>query len=480
LPLSALLPKRDAMRIFSVAISAALLLLVQVPQAQAQWKAHVGWDQLFAEYGGSLTNGTGIAVGMAEAPEGANYMPDLANPEFIGKTITPGSGASGTSGHANYVAQFFYGNTVSIAPGVTNVTMFDANDWLINKLGFGSGADPVAHPYKVMNNSWVGDATDAQITNLSQRADFVARQNQMTIVAGTNNGNTNPLPRLLSHSYNTIIVGLSNGDHAFGSTSTYGLPRNRPDIVAPGRFLDTETPFTSVATAMVSSAAAMLHQRAGVTNASRSDTMRAIILAGATKQEFPGWSRTDIRPLDTVYGAGELNVYNSYKIIEGGSFAGSFLQTGPAVGNRGWDYRDSVTAATPVYYEFSVANGTTWDDLSIILTWDMQITDTNASAGIFTASELLGDLNLDFFNANGSSLGNLIDSSLATGGNIEHLYFTSLAEGNYRLRVSSNLTRDFAIAWRGNITAIPEPGSIAILAFGVCALFCRRTRRHQA
>ena len=58
-------------------------------------------------------------------------------------------------------------------------------------------------------------------------------------------------------------------------------------------------------------------------------------MAGATKQEFANWTdpatteptpnpwnRTPTQPLDDMFGAGELNVYNSYLIQLGGQHAG--------------------------------------------------------------------------------------------------------------------------------------------------------------
>lgn len=443
------------------------------PALAQQWKTDIDWTKLFSEVGGLLENGAGLAVAMAEAPINANFdfMPDSTWVEFIGKSITNGSNGNNTpSGHATVMAQTFFGNSVSIAPGVTNITVYEANDWVNNRLGFASGADPVAQPFRVHNNSWIGTGlTSAQTTNISRRVDFVATQNQMTIVGGTNNGAANPLPDILAHSYNAIIVGMTNGAHAAGSTTTYGNPRIRPDIVAP-------IGSTSEATAIVSSAATLLHHKAGGGLAGRIDTMRAVILAGATKQEFPTWDRTTTRPMDERYGAGELNVYNSYRIIEGGQFAGSVSEPGSSVGLRGWDYRPSITAGSQQYYDFTVANGFQLNELSIALTWNMQITDTNASPLVFAPSELLGNLNLDFYDSTGVFLGNLLDSSLATGGNVEHLYFSSLAAGRYTLRVTSDTTRDYAIAWRSSLAAIPEPGSGLVLG-SLALLICVRRRR---
>lgn len=465
----------------------ALITLSFADESIAQlWKTEVGWTRLFSEVGAGLENGSGVNVAMAEAaantglrPPFGDFMPDITNPEFAGKIIVNGTSANNIpTGHATSVAAIFFGNSSSIAPGVTNVTGYSASDWINNKLGLATGADPVAQPFKVHNNSWIatisGSFPLAAVQDAARRADFVARTNQMTIVGGTNNGAGNALPGLLAHQYNALIVGLSNGNHASGLTSTYGVGRVRPNIVAPASIGTT-----SGGTAVVSSVATLLHDKAAGTLADRADTMRAVILAGATKDGLAGWDRTTTRPLDEVFGAGQVNVYNSYKILDAGQFAGSTVEPVAPAGEKGWDYQSSIVAGTPVYYDFVVNSGQSLKDFSIILSWDMIITDTNADPNIFAPTELLGNLNLDFFNSTGSFLGSLVDSSLSTVENVEHLFFTNLGTGRYTLRVSSDTTRDFGLAWHGSV--IPEPGSaFALLMLVALGLLPHRNRRLAA
>ncbi|MCU0721880.1 MAG: hypothetical protein MUC83_19370 [Pirellula sp.] len=52
--------------------------------------------------------------------------------------------------------------------------------------------------------------------------------------------------------------------------------------------------------------------------------MKAIIMAGADKTAVPAWSNTSTRPLDSVYGAGQADVYSSYRILEAGQFDGKY------------------------------------------------------------------------------------------------------------------------------------------------------------
>ena len=78
----------------------------------------------------------------------------------------------------------------------------------------------------------------------------------------------------------------------------------------------------------------MMHEVVAGTDGARSEVIKAMLMAGATKGEFANWidpttglvnpwNRTQTRPLDDVFGAGELNVYNSYLIGIGGKQSAS-------------------------------------------------------------------------------------------------------------------------------------------------------------
>ena len=270
-----------------------------------------------------------------------------------------------------------------------------------------------------------------------------------------------------------ISVGRTDGGHAKGLTTFYGSGRSRPDIVAP---TPDRGPYTSYTTPVVSSVATVLHQAAAGTDAARSESMRAILMAGATKEEFGGWDQTVSRRLDDVFGAGEVNVYNSYKIIEGGEFNGSLIEPITSIGQYGWDYNSNLNNTDSMYYDIVIGAGVTWSDISILLAWNIEVVDTDLSAGIFNPTTSLANFNLELFDSSSSFLGSLLDSSMATVGNVEHLYLNSLGPGRYTLRVTTNSSRDFALAWRAN--AIPEPGSFVGLGFlTIClAAFLYRQR----
>ncbi|MFT5301139.1 MAG: hypothetical protein ACI87E_001822 [Mariniblastus sp.] len=459
-----------------LALWTLLFGIVALPTTESfgqAWKAEVGFTALQAEKGAALEDGAGLAVMQAEAPDGdGDYLADITNAQFSGKTFTEGSGASGANGHATSVGLNFYGNTNSMSPGITNITGFDANGYLGTYLGANTGADPNTTAFDIGNHSYVGRAS-AQFTaaiaeNLLERVDFVVNRDNTIMVVGADNGSGSATPRVLAPSYNSITVGLSSGNHSQTLTPNYGAPRFATQLVVPS------VSFTSFSTPVVSSAAAILRQAGAGTNFIQNEVIRATLFAGATKDEFASWDRTAARPMDEVFGFGELNILNSYHIFEGGEFAGSTTDPASDVGLQGWDY-DDFNGSDDLFYDFSIGAGLQ-ADVSAVLSWNMEITDIN-NTGFFTASRNLADLNLHLFDSSGSFMGNLLDSSDGTDYNNEHIYMQGLAAGDYTFRVSGDSATDFGFAWNVATAAVPEPSSLAILGLIATGLAGRRRRK---
>jgi hypothetical protein len=287
--------------------------------------------------------------------------------------------------------------------------------------------------------------------NLLQRLDFAINESEMTTVVGTANGNSGTaLPALLVHGYNSITVGVTDGTHASSannSTYLYGNGRIKPEIVAPHSL-------TSFSTPMVSSAAAMLHEAGAGTDAVRSEPLKAILLAGATKDEFTSWSRTPDSPLDREFGAGELNIYHSYFMIKAPETDGSTgIPSAPATA-QGWDYESQIEAGGSRYYQFEVAEDTVLGELSIVLTWNIDVRDLN-SGTLFSPLPVLADMNLELYDSSNGFLGTLIDSSVSSVDNVEHIYLKNLMPGTYHLRVTSDLAWDYGLAWRSSVVDAP-------------------------
>jgi hypothetical protein len=447
-------------------------------QAIEAWQTAVDYQKLLTTLGTATPPGTGVSLSQVEAYElnTTFYMPDANNVEFaaatdpLGQPVTftdaHGANGSGFSNHATGVVFNIIGATQGLAKTTNAVTNYHADRWLNDILGTGNN-EPQAQPYQVQNHSWVGTLNNVagDIAALA-RFDYVIDKNDMTAVVGANNNNGNPSlgippnpalphPPLLSHSYNAIVAGRSDSKHSRGMTTiTYGQGRFRPDLVV-------DAPSTSVATARISSIAAVLRGVVAGTDADRSETMKSILMAGATKTEFASfvdpatgfvnpWDHNPTRPLDDLFGAGEANIYNSYLMTVGGKNAGNTSQPAAAVKSYGWDYqnRKSDSAVGDIYYNFEIPAGSTASELSIMLTWNIKTVDANPSPVTFSPSQSLSDLDLKLFDSSASFLGAVLDQSNSNVDNVEHIFRTSLGPGTYTLAVSGAAGWDYGLAWR--------------------------------
>jgi hypothetical protein len=431
-----------------------VMLYALLATLRADYKDDIGYTKLALELGASLPTGIGIGVTQGEASSTLtpprDYLPDTAVSEFAGKTFTPLSGSGTANGHATAVAQYYYGSATSVAPGVTDIHNYEANDWIDGASPTGflhivTTSAPNTETQAVENHSWIGsftnkDGTENVAANVDalRRFDYAIQQSDFLGVVALNNGNNNGIgnnvPALLASCYNGISVGLSNGNHSFGTNTADGAGRTKPEIVAPAGA-------TSYSTPMVASAAAMLRQIA-TGNAVKSVTMKAILMAGATKDQFPGWSRSTTHPLDAVYGAGQVNVYSSHHILAAGQQAAS---TSATVNRLGWDW-NSTTTGSRLYFLDLPAGGPS--SISVILTWNRTITDTIPGPSWGSPSSSLANLTLKLYAASGFSVGALVDSSTSTVDNVEHVWQPALSAGRYAIEVTADTANiNYGLAW---------------------------------
>jgi len=438
------------------------------------WRDDVGFSKLVSVLGTAAPNGAGVPISLVEAENGSSrYFPNTASEEFgsasdplgIAVAFIDGSGgqSEGVSSHANGQANNFFGNTTSAAPAANQVTVYEANEYMDNVLNLKDSDRVLPDPqnFRVQNFSWIGsfatDINNPTTTELNtdrealRRFDFAINADNITALVGLNNIES-PLPHLLGHSYNSIAVGRSDGTHSSGLThlADYGIGRSKPDLVVPQTS-------SSAATSSASSSVTYLHSSDTVlgTDAAKSETMKALLLAGATKNEFAEWSQIDSggqwHPLDDTYGAGELNLYNSYLVTLGGQAAGRTTMPTHAA-SHGWDYQViQPGTGNKLLYDFVIPHGSVAEELSIVLAWNAFI-----EAPFDSSDPVLADLQLELVDNNGITIDlNLDDGALLDGlsnslvDNVEHLYLTDLSSGTYTLKVSSNdLASDFGLAWR--------------------------------
>jgi hypothetical protein len=493
--------------IFRLAL-ALLLVWFWCASAAADYQDDIGYTALQNQLGANLPTGAGVQVTQIEA---SNGMPDLSDPEFVGKTFALQNSGLSVSGHATTVGQYFYGNSSSIAFGINAIDLYGSAQWM--RMGFlrSSIFTPLASSSRVANHSYVGDAGAAGDVQILSRMDWVVNQDEYIQVVAMNNGGGN-VP-LMGSSFNAIAVGLSNGSAAYGAyplatspTTPYASgSRTRPDLVAPASA-------TSWATPMVASAAALLvseghmsgntlstdpqvqftKNRNGdsIYNAERSEVVKAALMAGAsrtspnlTNSVTPsGYTVNTANGLNNVYGAGKLNICNSYHIIAGGEQ--NSREDFPAglgkISAAGFDYDPSFGGAngsnTTGSYVFKTLSG---GSLTASLVWNLKVTGVTANG--FDTTARLYNLGLYLYDLTSSSelpyANSLVD-------NTENIWWNSLIpDHDYMLQVQAEMTSDFlwdyGLAW--NITAdtthAPLPATVYLLGSGIVAILMLKKRK---
>jgi len=432
-------------------------------------------------------DGSGIRVAQVEANNGdtngifhgTNSWE--VNPAAVGQptalfTYTSVLGASTSftnavgdeSGHADAVGIFFYGTTnqysadpsvAGVATNVAHVDNFEAG-YFFNSIIDMPNPSNINDP--VVNQSFIFGYVPGQVSVATQQLidtaydNYAAQYNTLFVSGAGNNGPNGGTVAPPSTCYNGIGVGAYGSSvSSVGPTEDNG--RCKPDITSPGL-----AGLTSFSTPCVAGAAALLMQAAlrgdgGDTNsASDMRTIKALLLNGAIKPA--GWTNSNSSPLDMRYGAGVLNVFNSYEQLAGGKqnfIVSTFSAAGsphpPPVNPNsiavlsGWDFNTNSTTETNGgvnHYFFNVTNNSINDRFTATATlvWNRHLGETN-----------INDLDLFLFNAASS---NLVACSTSRVDNVEHLWLPQLPPGRYDLQVlkngGTNTVSDseiYALAW---------------------------------
>lgn len=408
----------------------------------------------------SLT-GAGIPVAQAEAAINTNLPPPFeVNPAAVGQptnlfTYISESGtaanfpnSAGTeSGHANTVGVNFYNPLGGVAPQVSHVDNYEAN-YFYNQIINPTIPPPPAINARVVNQSFVFDnLTSLEQTQVEQNYDnYVANFNTIIASGAGNGGQVYPA----ATAYNVIGVGVSDGSSSFGPTAD---GRSKPDVVAPGGATSFSTPYVSGAAAILLQAAGRGDAGTNATTASDPRTVKALLLNGAVKPL--DWTNGAATPLDARYGAGVLNVFNSWQQLKAGkrSFIESTTVTsggshppGQNPNNEpsqtGWDFNSISTIPTQdkINHYYFTLTGTNAFTVTATLVWNRQANQTGVN-----------DLNLFLYD---TATSNQVLASASTVDNVEHLLLPRLVPGRYDLQVLK----------RGSLTQV-SPSETYALAF---------------
>ena len=353
--------------------------------------------------------GCGVHVAQAEASSPGWQ----ANPVAVGVTecqmVWTCGGGSATnfpnslgseSDHANEVSRLFF----SVAPGATRLDNYEASYFIDHII-----PNQVPISARIVNQSF---AYFARITHIDQQYDNYAAKHHVLFVSGAGNAGWVGSP---GTAYNGISVGAFGGSSCVGP-ATDG--RCKPDITAPAGM-------TSFSTPLVSGAAAVLMQ-AGATDMR---LVKALLLNGALKPA--DWTNRPTAPLDPRYGAGIVNVFNSWRQFRGGQHAGPVVRS-----RRGWDIA-TIASNEVRQYLMDVPSST----ITATLVWLRNYGCTN-----------IVNLNLKLR----SEAGDMVAASTSVLDNVEHLHLPSLPSGRYVIEVSSDAAETYALVFDSGPSSPPR------------------------
>ncbi len=404
-------------------------------------------------------NGTGIRVAQMEGGYGTatNWevkpgASGVGQPAHLFTYFSSSGSATGfpnavgaESGHADAVGGFFYGVPGGVATNVTHVDNYNAGFFVqVFIQVIGSTTNYIATlPSTNINDSVVNQSfifLNSDFTHVStneQKAidtayDNYAAQYNTLFVSGIGNGGVVNPP---ATGYNGIGVGAYGGSSSAGPTLDNG--RCKPDITAPAGE-------TSFSTPQVAGAAALLLQ-AGIRGDGGNDisaitnnrTIKALLLNGAVKPA--NWTNGTATPLDARYGAGVLNVFNSYKQLAGQrqtNIVSSSVSVGaphPPIratntigGLSGWNFTNITSSSSldaVAHYYFNATNSVSNANFTATATlvWNRQ---QNKSG--------INNLQLYLYNTANS---NLVAVCTSAVDNVQHLFVPILPQGRYDLQV---------------------------------------------
>jgi|GEM_PF-682567 len=389
----------------------------------------------------AMPTGRGVAFGHVEGAPGS-YAPSLEGPGYGGVVLSYASGPSTPSGHATATARFIYGDK-GLAPGVEVVHCLTAGGFLGEKVlrADTPGVPPAttlgthdAVSPRVYTHSWVGDPPAPAAARVLRRLDHLIDTQDVTVVAGVNNGRATPVPALLASAHNAIAVGTTTGANSGGYTRVEGEGRTKPDLVAPRGL-------TSYTTPVVAACAGLLIERAdalaaaGAVNATRSEVIKAALLGGCTRPE--SWAPEPGHALDAWSGAGVVNLDRSLRILKEPA-----LPPGGALRRRfGWSL---VTLSPGTVAAWDLALPATPGPVTLTAVWHRRIDGrqavltnnaTGETAPLWIDAPRSADFDLAMVAIDDAGNATDVAVSASRVDNVEMLVLEGLEKGAYRIEL---------------------------------------------
>lgn len=185
--------------------------------------------------------------------------------------------------------------------------------------------------------------------------------------------------------------------------------------------------------------------------------------------------------LDSRYGAGQVNVDSSHRIITAGEHEAGSVLCGTAVQIcAGFDYVENFGggggngSANELTYSFTATE--LHNQLSASLAWNLDVNDFSSAGG---AS--LHNIGLSLYD---ETAGQQVGSSISLIDNTQNLWFSLVSGRQYTLRVfsleSESFNGSYALAWNiSSTTPVPLPPAFVLLLGGLATLVPMLRRRHS-
>jgi hypothetical protein len=384
-------------------------------------------------------NGAGIRIAQSEAglpvwEVNSNIQP-AAVLNYYGSngmsSVFPNSLGQDSS-HADAVGALLFGPQ-GVAPGISIVDNYEA-DYFENVVV----QNDESIPAPLVNQSFINETTNNQdLIFVDEIYDGYASLYHVLFVSAAGNGGTVSSP---GTSYNGLGVGAWGGSSAVGPTPENG--RCKPDITAPGSLTSFTTPLVSGAAAILLQSAKQGDGGPGTASlAADPRVLKALLLNGAVKPS--DWTNSTTNPLDFRYGAGIVNVFNSWSQLAAGrvqaSARASIASGSPhppsttASGGgqlTGWDlstvaFRSASDGLNHYYFQMPSGTNSLWT-LQATLVWNRD-----------GATAPLENLSLFLYRI---ADGALMASSESSVDNVQHIFLQGLPAGAYDLQVLNSGT----------------------------------------
>lgn len=504
-------------------LAPALALLINAIPAHATLKDDIGFTRLQDDLGAAMPVGA-VRVFHVEAKfntDPANpvttgdWIADSANPEFNGKIISSLSTnpSIAPSSHATMVGVRFYGNDFSQSPGIADIGAHSTDGWFFQQIAPGGNFNsstlsftriPLATNRRVANHSWVGTGfVDPQTGSFSpdltasflRHSDWLSDADELIQVFGANNGSADRV--LMATSFNGITAGRIDANHADGVIALDAIyTANRPAIhlVSPENNVSNSAPTISSSAALLIDAAssnpiwseASTTTRAGlnIQNAERTEVIKAALMAGASRTTENTTTLGDIidyrvepanqtnNGLDRRYGAGQLNIYNSYQILAAGEKPSLEDDGVLSSGLIGFDHDGTFggESGSNSLATYDLGITTTPVELTVALVWNLDVAgDAPPTPATFDETASLYDLNLRVIDVSDGNL--VLAESASTIDNTENIWITLEAGKHYQIQVSAegaNFNWDYGIAWHSTLLPVAVPlhwPAVAVLLY---------------